>query len=190
MTVNVFLFVVKVLYNHRHIYLSLTQAHIHIETPVPCAGSNWGFSVLLMDTSACGMFQDNPFYLLSHCHPLQHCNTSYNLFYNQCEFWLCISYCEHICRSLSVHVNTFVCFFLHSRLRFCTTTVCPPVRAPVSWRRPGPQAPEQNTLRTPTTEHPRPSHTSAPATAQHANTGEAQTANSPGQGMNKISSCI
>ena len=34
-----------------------SHKHAHIHTPVPCTGSNWGFSVLLKDTSTCGTFQ-------------------------------------------------------------------------------------------------------------------------------------
>lgn len=106
--------------------------------------------------------------------------------------WLYLS-SSHLCYSdhfvwtcmlmlTCVNVSFFFPSLGSSRPRLCSTTVCTAVRPPVSWRCSVTQAPEQNTLRAPSSEPPRPSHTSPTTTAQHANTGEAQTADAPGQG--------
>lgn len=71
-----------------------------------------------------------------------------------------------------------------SRPRLRSASVCAAVGPPVCWRCSITQAPEQSTLRTPSSESPRASHTSPTTTAQHTTTGEAQTADTPGQGRN------
>lgn len=93
-----------------------------------------------------------------------------------------------MCLWVTVCVHTWNSIFValtSSRSRFSPTTVWPPVRSPDTWRCSDPQTPEQDTLRAPPPEPADPSHTSPPTTAQHTTTGEAQTANPPGQGMEK-----